>query len=494
MEKDFLSHRLRSSNVEYAIDDMYSSFFNVLLDSSISLERYIGKLSCKTQLFEERFYFFRFEQTRSNKTVQRIMMQSMKQFSPHGDLLDQVIPTNDDALANRLLEECKNRGRAAVQAQDWPNAVLLYKKAVECVTACSSIVAKTNDNAKQMQASKEMAIVQSNLSLAAGKMYQWEDTALPAASAATVADPTYVKGWWRLSQAYAALKNYTSAIHAMEKALEIEPSNKALKSELEKLRDQYENATSAKSHGSSQSNSFAEKNVTATAVNASKSSSTGSPGSSGPSKTDGKSNLMPMSVDEDDDAQFSKSDYIRGYKIVNGKKTSYFHNELSDDAKMLIGDIKPKQIEQPIQTTVVQEGASAWNQAGTWEEKDCTQSAKQSLGAALKEVTCEPVPNTLFIVLEAKITGTASLAMVRGKRRFLVEFGVTIDWMAGTVKGQLGYGDIDGTMDEFDLTEWRVDDGDANSVTIYKTNWDMALQECIRSWILRFPDEFMKGN
>merc|ERR1712224_439602 len=51
-------------------------------------------------------------------------------------------------------------------------------------------------------------------------------------------------------------------------------------------------------------------------------------------------------VENDDDSNlFTKSEPVRGYKVVNGKKTSYFHNELDEKSKALIGDIAPKKIE-----------------------------------------------------------------------------------------------------------------------------------------------------
>eukprot|EP01083_Nonionella_stella_P257648 881685_1 len=81
---------------------------------------------------------------------------------------------------------------------------------------------------------------------------------------------------------------------------------------------------------------------------------------------------------------FSKSDHVRGYKIVNGKKTSFFHHEQTEEEKRLIGDITPKRLDTTTtnSTNLSQQnhgparintagakngkGTSVWNSAGTW--------------------------------------------------------------------------------------------------------------------------------
>lgn len=95
-------------------------------------------------------------------------------------------------------------------------------------------------------------------------------------------------------------------------------------------------------------------------------------GSSSTTKTESlakaeSTSQTPMEID--DEAEFTKSDHVKGYKIVNGKKTSFFHNELSEEAAKLIGDIAPKKLEmQPAaEPTVQYDGGSVWNKAGTWE-------------------------------------------------------------------------------------------------------------------------------
>ena len=70
---------------------------------------------------------------------------------------------------------------------------------------------------------------------------------------------------------------------------------------------------------------------------------------------------------------------MRGYKITSdGKKTSYFHNEMDEKTKNLIGDTTPQRIQSPPRESKSKgktAGASAWNAAGTWESKDRSEYA-----------------------------------------------------------------------------------------------------------------------
>jgi hypothetical protein len=71
-------------------------------------------------------------------------------------------------------------------------------------------------------------------------------------------------------------------------------------------------------------------------------------------------------VDDEDDLK-----HVKGYKQKSdGRTTSYFDKELSEEDKKLIGNITPQKIEQPSSPQKIEKVGSAWNKAGTWEEKD----------------------------------------------------------------------------------------------------------------------------
>jgi len=404
-------------------------------------------------------------------------MNNPTPFSAHKDVLEAPIPGEDEAKA-RLLDELKNRGRMSVQAQHWPDAASLYQKALECAVSDS-----------------DRAILNANLALVEGKMNGW-DQSREAAQKAVAADPAYTKGWWRLGQAEAALKHYKEAVDALKEAIKLEPTNKALKKELEKQEELLKEAYSA-----SKEEAKTEK-ATTTVEKTGASASKPATGSKEASST--KAEKMEI-----DDVEFSKSEPVKGYKIVNGKKTSYFHNELSEDAKKLIGSIAPKKLDAaPAPTEAPKEGTSAWNKAGTWEERDVTAWALESLKAKLLETTytlpeSSPAPGAVVTTTKARVDGHASVATVRGKKRYIYELSVTVDWKFEheevDANGSLVFPDIDGTCalgEGYDATDFHVSHADTQSVRplldafVHKQGWREAIHKCIDDWVQLYQDTY----
>ena len=71
--------------------------------------------------------------------------------------------------------------------------------------------------------------------------------------------------------------------------------------------------------------------------------------------------------------EVSESEKIRGYKKTkDGKTTSFFHRDIDDEAKKLIGNIAPKKITTPVASgsDSGKSVGSVWNQGGTYEEKN----------------------------------------------------------------------------------------------------------------------------
>ena len=145
-------------------------------------------------------------------------------FGVHRDVLEANPSTDSERLS--LLEELKRRGRAAVASKAYPDAKALYSKAIEIFPENS------ND--------RDKAILYSNRSLCEFQMNKSEN-ARDDAEMATVLDPTYVKGFWRLGSAHAVRPNETSqALQAYQSALALEPKNVALQKEVQKLEKRLE--------------------------------------------------------------------------------------------------------------------------------------------------------------------------------------------------------------------------------------------------------------
>ena len=441
---------------------------------------------------------------------------AMLQQSAHRDVLTSPIPDTESSKRG-LLEELKNRGRSAVGGKVWPDAQLLYEKALQI----TDVLPSTTDN--------ECAILHSNLSLTLAKMGKFKE-AKDAAEAATKKDGTYVKGWWRLGQALSSLKEFQAAVDAMEKAKTLDPNNKALTKEVDKLKVEAAKAPEevAEDEGpktepapprseiyTAKPSKPVAKKTTATATQNNISGGGGKTTSAGSSAD---VTMTDAVVDEEDKHLFTKSEPVRGYKIVNGKKTSYFHNELTDEARALIGDIAPKMIDASAASSTANnhqsgdnQNTSVWNQAGTWEEKNVTEWAKQSLTESLQIATfsfpdSSPAPGALARVETVKkVDGHASFATVRSKKKYIYEFHIDLEWVLDlpgepdAAKGTISFPDMDGTCEigeGYDITNYGVTSIQDHALRpvldrfIKNSGLRDSLHQAMDDWVGQFRDKF----
>lgn len=414
--------------------------------------------------------------------------------SPHR-IVFEANPDTDDAKS-RLIEELQSRGRAAVGAKSWMDAKLLYEKCLS-IDDCSAV-----DN-------KKKAIFHSNLSLVENNMGEFEKARV-AAEAATQEDAKYVKAWWRLGQSLAALHRQDEALDAFLEAKKLDPTNKALKKLVEKTKKQIEEEKALMEIDNDDSaDKHAKKIMTTRKATSPK---------TGASKTVKSSSSVSKGVidnDDDDTNLFTKSEPVRGYKVVNGKKTSYFHNELDEKSKILIGDIAPKKIENPAANAAKapanKQGTSVWNTGGTWEEKDVSDWANSSLKESILQTSypmpaSSPAPGAVVTVEKvSKLEGHASVAVVRGKVRFIYEYSCTLDWKIDkdadelNCKGSLAIPDIDGTIalgEGYEIHDFSIESISNSSLKpvvdrfVHRGGFQEALNEKIDDWVRLFKKEF----
>jgi tetratricopeptide (TPR) repeat protein len=426
----------------------------------------------------------------------------MFQNSAHRDVLGAAIPDSDSSRRG-LLEELKNRGRSAVGGSAWPDAAMLYEKALEVADALA-------DSATP----NERAILCSNLSLVLAKMGKYVE-AKTNALRATELDRTYVKAWWRLGQALSSLKEFEGAVEAMEKALMLDPNNKALTKELQKLREEAakpieidEKDNGPKTEPAPPRSEIYKPKPTLPR----KSSSTASEPSTTTATTTAATDKMD--IEEEDKHLFTKSEPVRGYKIVNGKKTSYFHNELTEEAKQLIGDIAPKKLDPATSAPAPVSGGgdkSSWNHAGTWEERDVTSWAKESLKEFLLKATytfpdSSPAPGAVARVETVKkVEGHASYATVRSKKTYMYEYAVQLEWTLDlpsepdAVKGKLTFPDIDGSCElggGYDLNNFEISAIEEQSLRpvvdrfVKNSGLRDSLHQAIDDWVKHFREKY----
>jgi tetratricopeptide (TPR) repeat protein len=389
------------------------------------------------------------------------MLSSGPSFSPHNDVLNASPSTESETFS--LVEELKRRGRVSVTTQRYPDAKDLYGKAIEVLSTID------NDASK-----KDLAILHSNRALCLLQMNNAADS-YDDATSATCSDPTYVKGFWRLGQACMALSKTQEAIDSFKAALTLDENNKALKKELLKAERQLVKDIEEAARKEKEEEENADKPPPPAPVV--KKTSTVS-ASATPSASD------KSVAAKSEKGDFSKSDHIRGYKVVDGKKTSFFHHEQTEEEKRLIGDITPKLLDPaqiPTSNTTQDKDVSVWNKAGTWEEKDVTKWALESIKNKVMEASytlpegspdpnaCVKVVDVSKLVSSKKAGGSAhaSVAKVRRKKKYIFEFTVCVHWEitigSGDIcKGKMTFFDVDGTHEigeGYDVTDYVVDAG-----------------------------------
>ena len=187
--------------------------------------------------------------------------------------------------------------------------------------------------------------------------------------------------------------------------------------------------------------------------------------------------IQKMSIVEDD----SSSDSA-GHNKPSSVKLPYFHRVLSKEDTELIGDITPKLIgsnDKAAATCIVtaatatnsSSNGSAWNAANTWEEKDCTQWAKDKLTSLIVTNESIELPSTLPYTIKVRkvsgIQGHAQIAHVRGKARYIYEFSLDLSFKIASTdankkdgyKATVSVTDIiNDLLDDIDIASLRWDD------------------------------------
>ena len=245
--------------------------------------------------------------------------------------------------------------------------------------------------------------------------------------------------------------------------------------------------------------------------------------------------------DSSDEEELTEAELqaLRGYKKTkDGRVTSYFTREISDEEKArlasLTGPQKLSTTPQPVTAdatatmtatnataaaaaaatpTSLKKGPSAWNRAGTWEEKDCTQWCHDRLRQRLAAVQTE----TCQIVKVDTLTGDASVVWTKGQQRYVFDFHATLHyaWTAGPsssdgandnnndddtkkkrAKGVLKLPDISSTSthDELEVLfeSWKRAPAaqDMARAVADRASLQQALEQAVQAWLQDFRNEY----
>ena len=172
-------------------------------------------------------------------------------------------------------------------------------------------------------------------------------------------------------------------------------------------------------------------------------------------KPKSKSKSKSRSTVQDDNDDDVDAELLKGYKkTADGKKTSYFHRELSATDRELLekSNSGPKPLAQASPPTSSTKAGSAWNSGGTWEEKNLTAFAYERLSGLLSSVRCDlPGGAVLRCTRVRDVAGDCIAATARGKTKLIVDLSCELDWelssLGSCISGSLSISDITADRD-----------------------------------------------
>lgn len=213
------------------------------------------------------------------------------------------------------------------------------------------------------------------------------------------------------------------------------------------------------------------------------------------------------SDESDDELTERELQMLRGYKKTSdGRTTSYFSREQTEEEKKLLGNIAPQRLEsapapQRLDSTESQSSAkstSVWNNAGTWEEKDTSDWCNTSLNSYLEETVVQVDHYTGKVQKVKDLSGDASVAFVSGKKRFVFDYNASLKYVIldegdeTIASGTLKLLDISSTAMndelEVDVLAWKKEPSDEVSAAALKCRELLVGQ--VRSQVLAFVQAF----
>jgi len=291
---------------------------------------------------------------------------------------------------------------------------------------------------------KQDATIYSNLSLVCLRLSEL-DEALKNAENALKMDGTMLKAHHRKIQALHRLERFEEAMTAYKA---VENPNE----EINKLRDDINRDAEKKK--------IQQEKLRAEAQDMTKQRPVPQPTRVplAPVKSE-KTDIKPTPENKGSENQQNSS--FKGYKInAQGQKTSYFHTDLSEEAKAMLPDMRPKAIN--VDENLKKEekksenpffSRSSWNE-NTFETKDCSKYAFQEVKQFFPlnfEVLGGQV--SVEITLE-KTTGELTVSASRGKIKVLDMLNYHFNWhlVANDAEARGNYKFENATDGDYDVT------------------------------------------
>jgi hypothetical protein len=214
------------------------------------------------------------------------------------------------------------------------------------------------------------------------------------------------------------------------------------------------------------------------------------------------------SDDSEDELTEKELQMLRGYKKTSdGRTTSYFSREQTEEEKKLLGNIAPQRLDATAAPQRLDsaasiasstKSASVWNNAGTWEEKDTSDWCTRTLTSHLKEAVVEVDHYTGKVDKIEDLTGDASVAFVSGKKQFVFDYHASLTFNIldeadeKVASGTLKLLDISSTAIsdelEVDVLAWKKAPTEGTSAAAIKCREALVAQ--VRGQVLAFVKAF----
>ena len=332
----------------------------------------------------------------------------------HNDVL--LVEPESDEEREKVVMELKNRGNAAFKSRRPMEALLLYSRALEHDVSNYALFGNRS---------------------AVNEMLGRGEDALSDAESAIEQKSNWAKGFFRKGNALKILKRYNESTEAFRKALAMEPDSKSLKKALASAKKlETKMATEAKAKADKELKDAEDQKNSANS------------GGAAPVTIVTKSEPNNAKTAARDVVQSGEKDLsMRGYKkTADGRTTSFYHRDIDDEAKKLIGSIAPKKIEasaidaSSAATSVASSNsASVWNQGGTYEERDASSWATSYIENALLKSVCKgPAEGTTCAFTKvAKIEGDASLILRKQEKRYVFDWEFEVEFEVSASDGDV---------------------------------------------------------
>jgi hypothetical protein len=213
------------------------------------------------------------------------------------------------------------------------------------------------------------------------------------------------------------------------------------------------------------------------------------------------------SSSSEDDMTAAELQALRGYKKTkDGRVTSYFTREVADAVpatgpQKLNTNMSNDTTVTATSAVAAPKGPSAWNQAGTWEEKDCSNWCVDRLRSGLETLRTD----SCRITKVDEVTGDASIVWASGQQRHLFDIHAILHYTwtdseaaadAKACKGVVKLPEITSTSTlegvEVVFEKWKRAPAQArlSQALADRQELAVALQEAVQAWLKDFHEHY----